>query len=137
MFPTSYYCFYCYLVHEKTYKQRLSVEERRRYSRKIPRCALRRYNDFPFRFLFDNGNDQSILNITGIDHRVFRELLQIFEPNYRKYTIDPETMNVRQLKLDRNGNPYGRKRELDAIGGLALVLMWYRTRGACTRTLIL
>ena len=40
MFPAAYYHFYWYLIHEKTYKQKLSVEERRRYSRKIPSCAL-------------------------------------------------------------------------------------------------
>ena len=29
----------------------------------------------------------------------------------------------------------GRPRNLDAIGGLGLVLMWYRTRGLCSRNL--
>ena len=80
---------------KKTYSQRLSIEERRRYSRKIPRCALRRYHDSPFRFLFDRGNDQALINITGLDQRVFRQLLLLFRPAYDKYTIDPATMIVR------------------------------------------
>ena len=31
----------------------------------------------------------------------------------------------------------GRKRDLDAIGGLGLVLTWFRTKGPCNRTLVL
>ena len=134
-FSTANYCFYWSLLKNKTYKQRLTFEERNRYSRKIPRCALRRYHDSPFRFLFNSGNDQALLNITGVDQRVFRQLLAIFQPSYVKYTIDPSNMQIRSLILDRNGNPRGKPRELDAVGALGLVLMWYRSRGACTRSL--
>ena len=34
-----------------------------------------------------------------------------------------------------NGTPMGRKRNVSSVGCLGLVLMWYCTTGACTRTL--
>jgi hypothetical protein len=39
------------------------------------------------------------------------------------------------IKVSRNGKKSGRKRELDAVGCLGLVLHWYRTRGSCARAL--
>ena len=39
--------------------------------------------------------------------------------------------------MRRDGTPYGRPRELDAVAGLGLVLMWYWTRGSCARGLLM
>ena len=49
----------------------LSLEDRRRRSRRIPRIAIRKYSQSAFKYMFDSGNDQALLNCCGIDHRVF------------------------------------------------------------------
>ena len=66
-----------------------------------------------------------------MDHEEFDKLLQLFQPFYEKYTFDDK--GVIREKVTKKGRP----RSLDAIGCLGLVLMWYRTKGAVTRTLSL
>eukprot|EP00535_Pseudo-nitzschia_heimii_P000494 CAMPEP_0197173578 /NCGR_PEP_ID=MMETSP1423-20130617/456_1 /TAXON_ID=476441 /ORGANISM="Pseudo-nitzschia heimii, Strain UNC1101" /LENGTH=128 /DNA_ID=CAMNT_0042622413 /DNA_START=610 /DNA_END=993 /DNA_ORIENTATION=- len=41
------------------------------------------------------------------------------------------------MALTKNGKPKGRKREIDAIGCLGLVLFWYRTRGSYARAIVI
>ena len=112
----------------------LSAEEKKRRDRRIPRCAVRRHADSPFKFLFDSGDDQALLNVTAVDHRVFRELLVAFEPFYTNYMLDKKG-NIKWATVTDKGMRKGRCRHLDSIGCLALVLYWYRTRGACTRSI--
>ena len=133
-FRVSNYLFYLdFLQQELSYGRRLAFEDRQRRSRKIPRCVIRRHKDSPFCFLYQNGNDQAMINITGQDYCVFRQLLLLFKPVYRLYTYDYTTNQIWKLKLRRDRSPLGRKRELDAVTGLGLVLMWFWTRGVCTR----
>ena len=56
-------------------------------------------------------------------------------PYYHAYTFHKETGIIRRKKCHLNGTPMGRKRDMSSVGCLGLVLMWYRTTGACTRTL--
>ena len=60
------------------YTRMLTLEERRRRDRRIPRSALRPHCESPFRYLFNSGNDQGLINATGLDFEVFNELLTIF-----------------------------------------------------------
>jgi len=76
--------------------------------------------------------DQALLNCCAVDHKVFRQLLKIFQPVFDGHTVDKKTGRIRKKK-----GPRGRPRELDAIGALGLVLYWYRTRGSCARSLVL
>ena len=46
-------------------------------------------------------------------------------------------MDIRPKQIGALGMKMGRPRHLDTIGGLGLVLVWYRTRGPCNRTLTL
>ena len=86
--------------------------------------------------MYDSKNDQALLNTTGLDHKTFQELVDLYAPYYLRYMWDKGTKKVRRKKLDKHGRPYRRKpRDMDAIGSLGLVLTWYRTRGSCTRTL--
>ena len=110
----------------------LTLEERRERDRRTPRAALRRYQDSSFRYLFDSGDNQALLNCCGTTHPVFQELLALFKPYFDRLTFDDDG-RVRKLKLSRSGKPIGRKRELDAVGCLGLVLYWYRTRGSVAR----
>ena len=44
-------------------------------------------------------------------------------------------MIIRLKKVDIDGVPMGRNRDMTACGCLGLILMWYRTRGSCSRGL--
>ena len=116
---------------DATFKSRLSPEDRRRRDRRIPRRAnLSYYEDSPFKNIFDSGDDQALLNLTGLDHHTFSKLLGIYQPHYSSFTWCRLFKSVRRLKICSR-----RRRMLDATGSLGLVLTWFRTKGSCTRNL--
>ena len=98
---------------------------------------MRKYNQSSFYYLFGCGNDQALLNCCACDHKVFRSLLALFKPVFDTHTFDDKTGRIKKMTTTKNGKPKGRKREIDAIGCLGLVLFWYRTRGSCTRAIAL
>ena len=114
------------------YIKLLTREDRKRRDRRIPRSSLRPYCQSPFRFLFDSGNNQALINATGLNHEVFNDLLRLFEPLADNYCLDQEG-NIKHVTRTRKGLRKGRHRSIDATGILGLVLMWYRTRGSCSR----
>ena len=73
---------------EETYKQRLTWYERTLRDKRIPREALKFWNSSPWLFMFKSGNDQALANMTGIDHRAFRLLLDVFEPFWDSHVLD-------------------------------------------------
>ena len=115
----------------------LDEEERRRRDRRMPRSSIRKYKESPFHYLYNSLNDQSLLNATGCDHRTFNILLMKFQPFYDYYTFDEKSGDIRKKKCFPDGTPRGRKRDMTAVGCLGLVLMWFRTKGACTKSLAL
>eukprot|EP00536_Pseudo-nitzschia_multiseries_P001618 jgi/Psemu1/3738/gm1.3738_g len=84
--------------------------------RRTPRIALCRHCQSSFIYLFNSGNEQALLNC-GVDHKVFRDLLHLFQP----------------LTLTKNEVPKGRKQEANAACCLGLVLFWFCTRGSVAR----
>eukprot|EP00536_Pseudo-nitzschia_multiseries_P002542 jgi/Psemu1/63698/estExt_Genemark1.C_340067 len=110
----------------------LGEEDKRRRDRRTPRIAIKRYSQSAFMYLYLLGNDQALLNCCGVDHIVFRELLDIFEPCFNSYTIDKNTGSIRKFK-EYNKHNYIRHREFDAAGCLALILFWFQTRGSAAR----
>ena len=66
-----------------------------------------------------------MITCTGFDHASFRYLLERFSPVYDGLTPYDENGCIRPKKIQ------GRPRTFDNTFGLALVLMWYRTRGSC------
>ena len=112
----------------------LTPEDKRRRDRRIPRIALRPCNESPFSYLLASGNDQALLNVTATDHKVFGDLVSVFEPYFNRYMMD-DSGNIRPVEITRAGKPKGRRREIDAKGCLGLVLFWYRTRGSSARGL--
>ena len=119
------------------YKQWLTADERKRRDRRYPRSALRTYKFSSFQQLYLSRCDQSLLNATGHDFLSFEELLRLFAPFYYYYTFDSDARIIRPKKVTREGKPEGRPRDMTACGCLGLVLMWYRTRGSCARSLAL
>ena len=114
----------------------LSLEDRRRWLRRIPRIAIRKYSQSAFKYMFDSGNDQALLNCCGINHRVFCKLVALFEPVFDCHSFDEVTGRVKKLKVSpKRGIPWGRPQEVSATGVLGLVLFWYRTRACVQRAI--
>lgn len=111
----------------------LELEDKRKRDKRYPRISVKRFVESPFYYLFHSGNEQALLNCCAVDHRSFRELLELFEPVYNRFTVDSKTWAIRKRKDFIHGRP----RELSALGALGLVLFWYRTRGSCARCIAL
>ena len=122
-----------YHQHQTGGHPQLSDNDKRRRDRRTKRIALRYYTNSPFYYLFHSGDDQSLLNCCAVDHRVFRSLLEVFEPVFDRYMVDQTTGCIRKRTFTREGLPKGRRRHVDATCCLALVLYWYRTRGSVAR----
>ena len=78
----------------------LGEEDKKRRDRRTPRIAIKRYSQSAFMYLYRSGNDQALLNCCGVDHVVFRELLDLFEPFYNQYMYDEKTGSIRKFKHD-------------------------------------
>jgi hypothetical protein len=72
-------------------------------------------------------NDQALLNACGVDNNEFNQLLALFQPLFDEFTFDEKSGEIYKKKKP------GRPRSFDAIGALAMVLMWYRTKGPVNR----
>ena len=127
--------FACYHVFVEDDKPELSLAERRRRQKRIPRIAIRRYVMSSFLHMFNTGNNQALLNCCAVDHRHFRELSAHFKPIYDACTVDRMTGRIKKRSFHPSGRPKGRDRELDAVGALGLVLFWRRTRGCVQRSI--
>ena len=126
----------CIMLMESTpYKRYLSEEERRLRDRRYPRCAVQPFKYSNFYHLYESKNDQALANATGHDFNSFDNLLRLFAPVYNLNTYDEQLRVIRPKILDAEGNRKGRPRDLPACGCLGLILMWYRTKGSCARTL--
>ena len=69
----------------------LCIKERRHRSKKFPRISLTKYQQSAFRVMFGSGNDQALINYCAVNHRVFRELLSLFEPVFVSHCVNPDT----------------------------------------------
>ena len=88
-----------------------------------------------FNCLYSSGNNQSLLNATWHDHGSFSMLLSKFKWTYYYYMVDRESRLICAKEIDDDSFLNGKVRELNAIGALGLVLMWYFIRGACSQNL--
>ena len=110
--------------YRKDFFKRLSIEERRRRYRKIPRSALIPLALSPWRKLLASRNDQAFITMMGFDCESFDRLLDKFGPMFSGHTpFDTSGMIVAFEYVS------GRKREVQAADCLGLVLVWTRTRG--------
>ena len=80
----------------------LNSEGRQRRDRRYPRVSLRRYDESPFKHLFDSGSEQALLNATGVDHLEFGRLLEKFQPLFDSHTLDENTGRI--VKKKRTGD---------------------------------
>eukprot|EP00536_Pseudo-nitzschia_multiseries_P011992 jgi/Psemu1/30616/gm1.30616_g len=110
----------------------LGEEDKKRRDHRTPRIAIKQYSQSAFMYLYRSGNDQALLNCCGVDHVVFRELLDIFEPLFNSHTVDKKTGSIQKFK-EYNEQNFMCRREFDATGCLALILFWLQTRGSAAR----
>ncbi len=110
----------------------LSIEDRRRRDRRIPRIALADPHESSFVRLYRSANDQALITMSGFDHRTFSYLLNKFTHLFHRYS--PYSSNTGRLirELRNNGSRGGRPRSLDSCSCLGLVLTFTRTKGALT-----
>ena len=123
---------YYYMMSTSSYRQLLDDEEKCRRDRRIPRCALRKFKYSSFKYLFVSGNNQALLNATGHDHRTFGILLGKFKVMFDSHYECRKTKLIKPRDPDR---ARGKPREIEAVCVLALVLVWCRTKGSCSRSL--
>jgi hypothetical protein len=113
------------------FKYLLDLEGRRRWDRRIPRAvpALLPPSQSAWMTLFESGNDQALITVTGMDFAAFNALVVVFEPWFNSHTPwvgGQDGSSYRPLDMNK---VVGRKRLIDARSCLGLVLAWYRFRG--------
>ena len=110
-----------------TFRDNLSLRARCRRDRRITRRALQQPTLLPFTFLFHSTCDQSLITLTGVDHRSFVYMLHRFQLLFMRYTPYSADGRVRILQVtERRGRP----RSMNATHCLGLLLAWHRTRGS-------
>ncbi len=110
----------------------LNAEGRLRRNRSLPRPSLVDPSESPWARLYSSRNDQSLITVTGLDHDAFDHLLSMYKPyfdNFSPWTRTHEGTTFRRMKTSPDKRP-GKKRIIMAHASLALVLTWYRFRGA-------
>ena len=110
--------------YRKDFFKSLSIEERRRRYRKIPRCALIPLALSPWRRLLHSQNDQAFITMTGFDCDSFDSLLVKFGPMFDGHTPFDESGMIVEFEYVT-----GRKREVQSADCLGLALIWTHTRG--------
>ena len=108
--------------YKKRFLHSLGAEGRQIRQRRIPRASLLNQNASPWRKLYYSYNNQALITVTGMSYHAFEYLVNKFTWYFNNYT----PFNGRVTK---KGN-CGRRRKIDAIDCLGLVLVWTCTRGS-------
>ena len=121
--------FFALSNNKNRFRCALSRQATRNRSGKIRRRSLMLSSQSAFMHLFNGGQDDALITMTGFDHANFNELLQYFSPLFHQYTPHVASgCNIQSLPV-RN-NLRGRIRTISPVIALALVLVWTRTRGS-------
>jgi len=121
--------FFALSNNKNRFRSALSRQATRNRSGKIRRRSLMLSSQSAFMHLFNGGQDDALITMTGFDHANFNELLQYFSPLFHQYTPHVASgCNIQSLPI-RN-NLRGRIRTISPVIALALVLVWTRTRGS-------
>jgi hypothetical protein len=110
---------------ELSFRQSLDRHSRRLRSGAIRRGALQMPSESAFQYLFDSGQDDTLVTLCGFHpHQSFAAINALFDVEYRLYSPFTLDGHIRRLPL-RNRQ----RRLLSSIQCLGLVLAWTRTRG--------
>ena len=109
--------------YKKTYHNEvLGAEGRQLRQRRIPRVSLLSTDVSPWRRLYHSFNNQALITVTGLSYHAFDYLVSKFTWYFDNYT----PFNGRVTKRAK----FGRRRRINAIDCLGLVLVWTRTKGS-------
>jgi hypothetical protein len=110
------------------FRSTMSLQSIRNRSGKIRRRSLLSPRSSAFMQLYNGGQDDALITMTGLNYSTFHELLAIFSPIFHEYTPHVDSgCNISQLPHRHIRR--GRRRTIDTIIALSLVLVWTRTRG--------
>ena len=116
---------------DMSFRDFLSAEGAQRHLRSLPRVALVDLNASPWQKIYNSGNDQAFITVTGFDTDAFHILLAKFEPLFTAHT--PWTPGLQDsstyARVKQRASPRGRPRKVSASQCLGLVLSWYRFKG--------
>lgn len=70
----------------RSFKQLLSLEDRRKRSGKLRRGSLHEVGSSSFCRLFASQQDDALITMCGFDHASFSSLLVVFEPLFLQYS---------------------------------------------------
>jgi hypothetical protein len=78
--------------YQKKYLKQLRSLQRRLRQRRIPRASLLDPRQSAWFTLFESGNDQTLITLTGFDFNTFRWLSERFTPLYTTHSpfVDPD-----------------------------------------------
>ncbi len=112
--------------YRKNFYLMLSDDSKRVQQRRLPRVSLLSPRKSPWSKLYKSQNDQGMITLTGFDYNSFNVVNEKFTSIINEYTPFQKSDNTITLKRSRRG----RKRVIDAVDCLGLVLAWTRTRGS-------
>jgi hypothetical protein len=116
--------------YRKQYLQRLGSLQRRIRQRRIPRVSLQDASQSAWKTLFNSGNDQALITLTGLDFETFHWLLPKFCALYDSHSPfgDPDgsIIALPNFPINRGGRP----RMMKGTDCLGICLAWTRTRGS-------
>ena len=104
---------------------RLTDDEKRRRTRKVPRKGTVQPSESPWQTVYDSGDISGMITVTGLDKPCFLELLKDFEPIFRTHSPcgDGDGSLRRLSETETRGKP----RSIKAHACLGLTLFWTRT----------
>jgi DDE superfamily endonuclease len=115
---------------KKTFRDRLTLEGRRRRQRNLPRASLLPPQESAWQKLYDAKDDPALITITGFDYRAFNAMHDLFKPLFEQYSPwTPKNPGYYYKRVDIN-QVKGSARIISSSQCLALVLAWYRFRGS-------
>ena len=104
------------------FKTSLNDDGKRHCDRQIPCAALQSPKESAFVTLFESGDDQALIMLTGFDHATFHDLHTLFAPVFNAFTPFSRDADGSYLELIINKMSGGHPQSLDSIAGLAIVL---------------
>jgi hypothetical protein len=111
---------------EESFRGRLTIEERRKRDRRLPRPTLVCPYRSPWEKVFKSGDDQAMITLCGLDCKSFRDLHEGFKWYYTNFSPYSADGFIRRLPLKQLG---GRPRLLSSEACLGLALTYTRTMG--------
>ena len=123
-----------FLVHSryrKKFLKNLGSLQRRLRQRRIPRVSLQDASQSAWKTLFNSGNDQALITLTGLTFEVFNWLLPKFSELYDTHSpFGSADGLIIAIHNDAMINRGGRPRMMKAADCLGMCLAWTRTRGS-------